>query len=108
MAMVLARLRAKSGDLRGWWGSKHPLLDPEVDEDWFGAHPGNLVPHTPVPPPPPEQADAHVVDRNIEITFNESYGRTCFLRATPHTPLNIWTGYAEWCEMMKKNQNSVA
>ena len=80
------------------------LVDRDVDEDWFGAHPGNLVPHIPKPPKPSpalEQADAHVTDRNIEIVFNERYRRISYLRETPHNPLNIWTGYVEWCEFMK-------
>jgi hypothetical protein len=43
--MMTGRLRQKirNGDARVWWGSLHPVLDPDVDEDWFGAHPGNLL-----------------------------------------------------------------
>jgi hypothetical protein len=103
------------------------VLDLDVDEDWFGAHPGNLVPHTPKrpelvfiddlgqvwpespapepKPEPPQQANAHVADFHSFMIQCDTYRRINFLRSTPHTPNNIWEGYFEWCEKMKGAKN---
>lgn len=41
----LRLLKRKSGKAQAWWAcGSDPVIDPGVDEDWFGAHPGNLVP----------------------------------------------------------------